>query len=87
MEYSSSNSSNNSKKTNASFVMLAKMCRGEYFCKKKTNYNNNGKKIIYVVKEWSCFLMQFCDGVCTEAMQKKYNFAYLKVFGRNKHGG
>lgn len=83
----SSSSSNNSKKTNASFVMLAKMCRGEYFCKKKTNYNN-GRKIIFVLKEWSCFLMQFCDDVCTEGkMQKKYNFAYLKVFGRNKHGG
>lgn len=51
------------KKANASFVMLAKMCLGEYFCKKNTNYNNNGRKIIFVAKEWSCFLMQFCDGV------------------------
>ena len=58
--------------------MLAKMlCRGKYFCKKKkrikkTYYNiNNSRKIIFLLKEWSCFLMQFCDGVCIEGKMQK----------------
>ena len=57
--------------------MLAKMlCRGKYFCKKKrmkkTNYNiNNSRKRIFLLKEWSCFLMQFCDGVCIEGKMQK----------------
>ena len=47
------------------------MCRGKYFCKKKKNYNNNSSKRIFVLKEWYCFLMQFCDGVCIKGKMQK----------------
>ena len=51
--------------------MLAKMCRGKYFCKKKKLIITITVGKEFVLKEWSCFLVQFCDGVCIEEKMQK----------------